>query len=687
MYTLSDADKNNLHNQVLQGSADFKVQAGNRSCTDVIFLLLLCAAWAAMTALGLVVTGTIPHESLEPGKPQRLINGIDYNGRICGIDSGVEDRSKIYFVPSGEGVCLDSCPLTTNYAQFICYDEVYADIENNVTGEVDVVEAWKYVSTGKCLYKMPTTDILGHCVFDQVIDLADSVAIAAIDAEMASALNGTGASYSVVSADESDSDWFEDVCADLITARALVGTFGLGISALVGTGYLLCLRIPGILDLLVWGVVFLVFALFAAGGVALSLTSESWAAEEEPKSYSGREILAAEVLSYIMFVMAALWISLMLWLRTRIILAIAITKEAARAVNDMKALILFPVAQTVALIVFLVPWFIYVLYLASSGKITSDTIETSGGTFTVRTFTFSDSIRYAAWYLLFSYFWTSEFIVALGQIVIAMAVSTWYFTRDKKANIGTGTVCGAVSTSLLYHSGTAAFGSLIIATIKTIRAVVTYVQKKAKDSSNKLAEAILCCVQCFLWMLEKCMKFMNKNAYIQTAIFGHNFCTAAREAFFLVARNISRIAAVGMVSELVLVIGKVLIPLLSTYLFYVVADAILADQLHGLIWVTFVVFSLSIFTATMFIEKRCSAWRYRPSCSAASRTRKCSRGKIASAKGIFRLCWTSLVRRPPTWVAEGALAVSRLRRLRANLSTFSNHEKWAMTHIQSKCWE
>ena len=43
------------------------------------------------------------------------------------------------------------------------------------------------------------------------------------------------------------------------------------------------------------------FALFAAGGVALSLTSESWAAEEEPKSYSGREILAAEVLSYIMF--------------------------------------------------------------------------------------------------------------------------------------------------------------------------------------------------------------------------------------------------------------------------------------------------------------------------------------------------------------------------------------------------
>jgi len=71
-----------------------------------------------------------------------------------------------------------------------------------------------------------------------------------------------------------------------------------------------------------------------------------------------------------------------------------------------------------------------------------------------------------------------------------MAIATWYFTRDKVGNIGTGTVLAAFFTSLFYHSGTAAFGSLIIAIIKTIRAVVSYFQKKAKDSRNRVVEVI-----------------------------------------------------------------------------------------------------------------------------------------------------------------------------------------------------
>lgn len=63
---------------------------GDRKCTDVLLLLMLMAAWAAMTFLGLIVMGIIPNDYLEPGNPQRLLNGIDYDGRICGVDSGVE---------------------------------------------------------------------------------------------------------------------------------------------------------------------------------------------------------------------------------------------------------------------------------------------------------------------------------------------------------------------------------------------------------------------------------------------------------------------------------------------------------------------------------------------------------------------------------------------------------------------
>lgn len=210
--------------------------------------------------------------------------------------------------------------------------------------------------------------------------------------------------------------------------------------------------------------------------------------------------------------------------------------------------------------------------------------------------------RYAGWYLLFCWFWTSEFIIAMGQIVVAMALSMWYFTRDK-ATIGSGTVIAAIRKSFRYHMGTAAFGSLIIAIIKLIRAIIAYLQKKAaKSSFKRLASAVLCAIQCCLWCIEKCMKFLNKNAYIQTAIFGYSFCKAARKAFFLILRNIARIAATAMVSEFVLIIGQILVPLSTLFLAYMVMDAQYGDELNGIWGPLFFTFIIAWYTTKMFNE-------------------------------------------------------------------------------------
>lgn len=92
-----------------------------------------------------------------------------------------------------------------------------------------------------------------------------------------------------------------DTCADLYAARSLIGGFGFGVSTVVGTTYLFILRIPAVLSLLVWSLVFLVFALLAAGGVVMSQTSESWAAEDEPKIHSDNEIHTIQGLSYTLY--------------------------------------------------------------------------------------------------------------------------------------------------------------------------------------------------------------------------------------------------------------------------------------------------------------------------------------------------------------------------------------------------
>jgi solute carrier family 44 (choline transporter-like protein), member 2/4/5 len=112
-------------------------------------------------------------------------------------------------------------------------------------------------------------------------------------------------------------------------------------------------------------------------------------------------------------------------------------------------------------------------------------------------------------------------------------------------------------STLLHHLGSAAFGSLIVAIIRTIRAVVSYFQRQMKKAHNKIALYALSCVQCCLGCLESCIRFINKHAYIIIAIYGYPFCKATRKAFFLLLRNIMRVAAVNMVATFVLFIGKV----------------------------------------------------------------------------------------------------------------------------------
>jgi Plasma-membrane choline transporter len=532
-YELSEKDKANPNNKKLEGSPNFKV-GGNRGCTDVLFMLLLILAWAAMTGLGLVVLGVIKNPTFKAGNPARLLNGIDSHDppRVCGVDAGVETRKKWYPLPSGVGVCVKGCPTTTDYARFYCDDTTMAKVYNSTADSFNVTAAWESVTAGNCMYQAESKDIFNYCVYEQ--------AVAAFNATLAGAGNATlqfGNGTSSVNA----ASWFEDLAADLITSRALLLGFGLGGSCVLGFVYIFLLRIPGVLFLLVWSVMLAIWAAFGGAGVILKLNADKWAAEPEPRIHTTDQTKALLYLAYAMWALAGLWALLSLWLRKRIQIAIAITKEASRAVNSMKALILFPVLQCLGVAAFLVPWCAYAMYLASSGDITA--VKLSNGA-TVKQFTYTNDIRYAALYLIFVYFWTSEFVVAVGQIVVAMSVATWYFTKDKKS-IGSGTVVRSVGRTMWYHSGTAAFGSLIIAIIKTIRTVIAYLQKKAKNSGNKLLQASLCCLQCCMWCLEKCMKFLNKNAYIQTAIFGYSFCKAARKAFFLIARNILRVAAVG----------------------------------------------------------------------------------------------------------------------------------------------
>lgn len=78
-------------------------------------------------------------------------------------------------------------------------------------------------------------------------------------------------------------------------------------------------------------------------------------------------------------------------------------------------------------------------------------------------------------------------------------------------------------------------------------------------SENPVAKGVIWCMKCCFWCLEKFMKFINRNAYIMVAVYGKNFCTSARDSFFLLMRNALRAFVLDKVTDFLLFMGKLVI--------------------------------------------------------------------------------------------------------------------------------
>ena len=98
------------------------------------------------------------------------------------------------------------------------------------------------------------------------------------------------------------------------------------------------------------------------------------------------------------------------------------------------------------------------------------------------------------------------------------------------------------------------------------------------------------------------MRFINKHAYIQTAIFSTNFCISAKNGFLLILRNFGRIGAVAFVSEFVVIIGKVFIAAATGASAYIFMERDIANEVESLVGPVVVVMILTYAVATLFFS-------------------------------------------------------------------------------------
>eukprot|EP00064_Thunnus_orientalis_P011903 superscaffoldBa00001768_g11935 len=160
---------------------------------------------------------------------------------------------------------------------------------------------------------------------------------------------------------------------------------------------------------------------------------------------------------------------------------------------------------------------------------------------------------------LFVFLWLVNFTIALGQCTLAGAFASYYWALKKPKDIPECPLYSSFSRAIRYHTGSLAFGSLILAVVQMVRLVLEYLDQKLKGSQNACTRFMLCCLECCFWCLEHFIKFLNRNAYIMIAIYGKNFCTSSKDAFFLLMRNIIRVTVLDKVTDFVLFLGKLVI--------------------------------------------------------------------------------------------------------------------------------
>ncbi|XP_023272091.1 choline transporter-like protein 2 isoform X2 [Seriola lalandi dorsalis] len=280
-------------------------------------------------------------------------------------------------------------------------------------------------------------------------------------------------------------------------------------------------------------------------------------------------------------------ILLLIFLRKRLLIAVALIKEASRAIGHVMCSLFFPLFTFVLLAIVIAYWAVTAVFLSTSNepiyKVFNESIcEHSRKVCDPADFTSSpmqtqcpDSQCLFAFYggetvyhkyliglqfyNVFLFFWCANFVIGLGQMTLAGAFASYYWAFVKPDDMPAFPVFSSLGRSLRYHTGSLAFGSLILSIVQIIRVLLEYLDHKLKGAQNKFAKFLLCCLKCCFWCLEKFIKFLNRNAYIMVAIYGKNFCTSARDAFFLLMRNMIRVAILDKVTDFLLFLGKLLI--------------------------------------------------------------------------------------------------------------------------------
>uniref|UniRef100_A0A665W003 Choline transporter-like protein n=1 Tax=Echeneis naucrates TaxID=173247 RepID=A0A665W003_ECHNA len=594
-----DGEYYGKHGEPRKYDPTFKGPIQNRGCTDIVCCILFVLALLGYIAVGIL--------AWSQGDPRKVIYPTDSRGQFCG-QAGTELEKKpllFYFnimkcaspmvllefqCPTTQ-MCVEKCPekfmtllkAYTNKNDFEYYKKFCKEGVTNTMGAPEILRL------GLCPAMLTPSKPFTRRCFPALGQKGKVITVGNISSfddgygnmrDAKDLVDGVKNATVVIEARQVVMKIFEDY-----TQSWYWILIGLVIAMVTSLLFIILLRY--LAGIMVWVMIVLVILVIGYG--IFHCYMEYAALKGEPGANVTIQQLGFQTDLSVYLQIRQTWLAfmiilaivdvviilLLIFLRKRILIAVALIKEASRAIGHVMCSLFFPLFTFVLLAIVIAYWAVTAVFLSTSNepvyKVFNETLcEHSRNSLCITcihclfAFYGGETVYHKyliglQFYNVFLFFWCANFVIGLGQMTLAGAFASYYWAFVKPDDMPAFPVFSSLGRSLRYHTGSLAFGSLILSIIQIIRVLLEYLDHKLKGAKNKFAKFLLCCLKCCFWCLEKFIKFLNRNAYIMVAIYGKNFCTSARDAFFLLMRNMIRVAVLDKVTDFLLFLGKLLI--------------------------------------------------------------------------------------------------------------------------------
>ncbi|KAI6653742.1 Choline transporter-like protein 4 [Oopsacas minuta] len=624
-----------------------KFKENIRSPTDAIFLVIF--------VLLIVLTVMVGLFAYAEGHPERLLNGIDSEGRVCGHDPGVEDKRFLYFFdlttcaqiwrlydpatgfdfeslfscPTPQ-VCVSECPtqydigirttgvpicipsVNTSKYEVLFNQSLELTFEEITTAFPVVNQLTEDIFNKRCApYYVASTALGGRCIpslvdttyiVNNAVQLTNkSIADYPLDITSISLndiTDGTLGLALVVNLRQFIVDvLFDFHLAGPAMAITVVSTAIIGFLVIFLMRFLLWIIVPASIIICVLSLAAVtIFAYYEyavlSGTLNVSDPITSGLDQLFMQNLEGFQYQTETWLA-LAIVCTVLWLILVLFvicLIPNIFQVIRVIGAASRAIWGVPESFFLPFLSWFLLVSLFALWASVAIFLPTTSELHYKILISTNITDADRTFTnlagsmfqyvngtecdirefdtlhnvsggmlvihaqnrtitdptiscqFSDFhattfIIIVELYMLFMFLWLSNYVLALTQCSLAGGFAIWYFINHKlkKSVLCKCALLRGFLKAFIFHSGSLAMGSLIIAIIQFVEFVLVFLIHRLRSYADryKIVRWILRALLCLTFCIEKFLKYVNRVVYIEIAIYGTGFFGGLQKAFKL----------------------------------------------------------------------------------------------------------------------------------------------------------